>query len=151
MSVINPQNVMLPVKIDVVKISIRKKRPTTRTLDVWWPVLKLSSWISTLLSCRPEVLLCGFQPEDTEWRNILSTFWSYYEEVNPDHELYADNSKDRACCLPYMLHGDEGRGLRNKPLWIESFQPVIGHKGSAYTNEAGHLRFIAGNRISDSM
>jgi hypothetical protein len=39
--------------------------------------------------------------------------------------------------LPLTLHGDEGRGRNKDPVLIESFVPVISHKGIQFTNISG--------------
>ena len=140
-TVLNSTNVMLPVRMDAVKLTVVKRKPKIKRLEMWWPILRMRDWVQTLLEEYPRVLLCGYCKEDTGWKQVLEHFWQQFYETNPDHEIYrqASSSRPLSCCVPYYIHGDEGRFLRNKPLMIESFQPAISHKGLNYTNESGHL------------
>ena len=140
MRVINSKNGLLPVSVDCVQITVKKKKPTPRRLRIWWPVLKMSDWIQTLLHTRPEVLLCGFRCEDSRWQRTLSRFWTRFRDTDPCHELFASKPQPAwPFCVPYYIHGDEGRGLRNRALMIEAFQVAISHKGDDHTNECGYL------------
>ena len=141
MTVMNTQNVMLPVEMDAIRLTITKKKPKVRTLQVWWPVLKMSDWVSMLLVHHPQVLLCGYTLHDYRWMDVLEEFWRNFRLCEPGHEIFCNEhgSRPLRCCVPYYIHGDEGRFLRNKPLMIEAFQPAISHKGMAWTNESGLL------------
>ena len=90
------------------------------------------------------MILAGHSLEDRHaWENVFSTFWEKYEQVNPSHPLYVDfEATARGRCIPYFLHGDEGRGQRRVPLMIESFQPCISHRGLSFTNESTYLASI---------
>ena len=135
-TVLNAKNAMMPVPIDAVQITIQKKKPLPRTLKVWWPVLKMSDWVQVMLQSCPQILLCGYSLQDTGWQQILKSFWDHYQATNPGHEVFMQD-KPRGLCVPYYLHGDEGRYLRNKPIMIEAFQMAISHRGPAFTNESG--------------
>ena len=144
MGVLNAQNVLLPVEMDAVQLTICRKKPQVQTMRVWWPLLKMSAWAKTLVDCHPQVLLCGYTLKDERWKQVLGDFWASYEINHGDHELFQSNLSERPmnCCIPYFLHGDEGRFLRNKPLMIEAWQPAISHRGPSFTNESGLLDFI---------
>ena len=60
---------------------------------------------------------------------MLGRFWERYKWVD-DHQPPAIPQRT----IPYMLHGDEGRGLGKSPIWICSFQPVMGWNGADYVN-----------------
>ena len=145
MTVINASNVMLPVTVDIFQLTICKKKPKVTTLKVWWPILRMTSWIEILLQHHPQVLLCGFQLDEAKagWKRTLRQFWKDYRRSNPDHEIFSEGGPPLECSIPYYLHGDEGRFLRSKPLMIEAFQVAISHKGMSYTNESGiHVSMI---------
>ena len=138
MRVINSKNALLPVRVDCVQIHIKKKKPTPRRLQIWWPVLKMSEWVQALLMTHPHVLLCGHRCEDSGWQCVLERYWRRFQQCDPLHELFASKPQPLwRFCVPYYLHGDEGRGLRNKALMIEAFQVAISHLGDDHTNECG--------------
>ena len=141
LTVLTSNNFLTPVPIDAEKITITKKKPETRTVQVWWPILKMSDWTSTLLRECPGALLCGFEVEEhKQWGAIFQTFWERFYQSQPEHELFmCSQPKPWDRCVPYYVHGDEGRGLRNRPLMVEAFQVAIGAKGVNFTNEAGSL------------
>ena len=87
------------------------------------------------------MILGGHTFQDRQgWEELFSTFWSKYEQVNSDHPVYLDfDEATRRRCIPYFLHGDEGRGQCRRPFMIESFQPCVSHRGLEFTNESTHL------------
>jgi len=99
----------------------------------------MASWVRALLDQSPGMLLAGHCLRDvTKWQAVFSRFWDLYRHVNPNHCIYADGL-DARNCIPYFMHGDEGRGYCRRPFMVESFQPVISQKGLEYTNESGKL------------
>lgn len=85
------------------------------------------------------MLLGGFKLEHVKhWSEMLRQFWKLYLSAYPGHCLKTSGF-DHGFCIPYFFHGDEGRGYRNRPVMIESFQPVISYKGPLVTNESGCL------------
>lgn len=60
--------------------------------------------------------------------SMLSRFWSRYAKIDGVHVPYPSRT------VPWMLHGDEGRGQCKRPLLVVSFQPVIGWSGEEYLN-----------------
>ena len=102
----------------------------------------MTDWVKTLIKRRPQVLLAGCKFEEhMQWKAILRGFWENYRGVNGDHPIFSSGFPlDTA--IPYFFHGDEGRGLRNRPIMIEAFQPVISQLGPDKTNESGWLESI---------
>ena len=99
----------------------------------------MQAWVKALLDESPWMILAGHDlSEVSEWQSTFAHFWSLYRYVNGGHCIYQDGHDTRTC-IPYFLHGDEGRGYCRRPFMVESFQPVISHKGSDYTNESGYL------------
>ena len=99
----------------------------------------MTAWVEALISRRPQVLLAGCAVgEKDKWQGILQEFWANYRGVNPDHPIFSSGFS-LACSIPYFFHGDEGRGLRSRPIMVEAFQPVISQQGPGVTNESGHF------------
>ena len=96
-------------------------------------------WARVLLRAHPEVLLGGCRINEVQkWKGIFREFWELYRGTNPDHVVFSSNLP-LECCVPYFLHGDEGKTLRSRSMMIESFQPVISRNGPLTTNESGNL------------
>ena len=105
-----------------------------------WPVLRLSTWIRTLMEKGgAEFLLAGHPiQEEDEYRSVFSRFWDRYRGVDPDHAVYAEKTAEgRSLTLPFAVHGDEGRGLAKSPVLVETFQPVISFLGESVINSLG--------------
>ena len=99
-------------------------------------MLKLQSWASYCLEAKPQILLGGYRAEDVEAPAMLEWFWSNYKHVNENHPVFIDHAGALGSCIPYMVHGDEGRGLRRRPFMVISIQPCIGHLGPEVCNES---------------
>ena len=136
---INRKNILFPVKIDAALISVAYRKPVYRTENIWWPLIRMEAWVRSILNEVPQVLLGGFRLEQAhQWNQMLKEFWGLYFSAHPDHCLRTSGF-NLGYCIPYFFHGDEGRGFRNRPVMVESFQPVISYKGPTVTNESGHL------------
>ena len=137
--IINQQKLLFPVKIDAVPVRVALRRPYLRKETLYWPVLRMKDWIDTLFQKSPESLLGGCKLSDIgQWQSTLSNFWSQYQECHNDHAIFA-SGLPLSNCIPYFLHGDEGKILRSRSMMIESFQPVISKKGINFSNESGFL------------
>ena len=136
-SLIDRNNVLYPVPIDCGLIRVAFRKPQFRTEQVYWPFLRMHEWVRCLLRESPHMILAGHKLSDTGgWQGVFSEFWNTYRLINPGHTIFRDQLPTE-CCIPYFLHGDEGRGYCRRPFMVESFQPVISHKGLGYTNESG--------------
>ena len=69
---------------------------------------------------------------------MLTDFWEGYKETDPDHPVY-ESGQDLSTHVPYMIHGDEGRGKGKVPILVESIQPLISYLGIGRTNQSGQL------------
>ena len=126
-----------PVQLTWIPVTcrLRKPRPHNETLD--WPIIQISDWARVLLDKNPQYLLGGLHLNQAEgWRRMFANFWDSYRTIDPNHMAF-EAALDLSCTIPYALHGDEGKGLRQKPFLVESFQPIIGFHGPSHTNESG--------------
>lgn len=136
---IDSNNILYPVHIDCGLIHVVFRKPEYRSEKVWWPFLRMQAWVEAILQESPRMLLAGHDiANPAGWRQTFSTFWESYRHCNPQHCIYTDGL-DTRFCIPYFLHGDEGRGYCRRPFMVESFQPIISHKGLGVTNESGQL------------
>ena len=122
-------SVIIPVKM---KVS-RQKAVTNKP----WPVLHLSSWMKTCLENEEfggKFLLGGNNMDNLDKAEaMLSRFWAKYEKVQGDMPRVPHRT------VPYLLHGDEGRGQVKRPLLIISFQGLIGWTGEDRVNSVKTL------------
>ena len=127
----------LPIPIDVCKVNIRQRKPL-RHAEVYWPMLKISEWCKYLLQYKPQLILGGHETTGN-WRPMFRQFWQHYKQVNPTHPLFSQSSWDYGACLPFMIHGDEGRGQLKRPFLVLSIQFAVGHGGLESTNDSSNL------------
>ena len=111
------------------------------------PYLSLATWYSYLLGSHPHLVLGGFSTNDWNASLLLDSFWKNFQCTAPDHAVFdlhgGGNRLSR--CLPFMLHLDEGVGLRKSAVLVLSMQPLFGRETAeryvAYRHEKDiHLR-----------
>lgn len=96
-----------------------------------WPILLLSSWLRLIFEKTNAEMLCNGLPLGKDWNRELEAFWQLYRNVNPAHKIY--QTPDRlAWTLPFMYHGDEGRGRLRRAVLICSYQPMLFSKGHSF-------------------
>ena len=130
----------LDIPIQTIPLRVRRMKRTGGETTMQWPVLRLSTWIRTLIeSGGAEFLLAGHQAhEEAEYREIFSRFWERYRSLDPGHAVYAEKTEqERSLTLPFAVHGDEGRGLGKCPVLVETFQPLISFLGEWVLNSLG--------------
>ena len=126
----------IPLSIDVCSIWVKQRKPV-RVERTTWPIIKLESWLDYMLGHQAELLLGGHCLGDLGWRAMFARFWQLYQHVDATHRVFQDFTEaELSTCIPFMIHGDEGRGLVRRPYMVVSTQPVVGHKGLHFTNES---------------
>ena len=132
---------ILPIKIDVCDIQIRMRKPL-RCCRVYWPMIRLEEWCRYFLQHKPQLMLAGHGVSGS-WKNTFRQFWRDYQATNPTHPIYShfaeDPDFDTGNCIPYFIHGDEGRGHLRRPFMVLSFQFAIGHQGVGVVNDSTNL------------
>lgn len=68
---------------------------------------------------------------------MLSRFWAKYATVDPDAPRIPQRT------IPYLLHGDEGRGQLKRPLLVISYQPIISWSGEDFVNSKKRFGILA--------
>ena len=116
---VTPTTVMCPVKF-------RSAVTTTP-----WPILHLSTWLRVIFRKTNAKFLCNGIPLHQGWGKELEAFWSLYKCVCPTHAVY-DRPERLAATLPFLYHGDEGRGRHNRAVLVTSFQPLLLCKGHSF-------------------
>ena len=146
-SLINKTDGMtLDIPIDVCPVTVRMRRPVRR-LEVWWPILRMDQWAKLLFNQKPQLLLGGQVPDPQgKWKKLYYDFWSVYQNIHGDHPIFSRKDVDMGTCLPYMIHGDEGRGQLKRPYLVVSWQLLIGHNGLQATNDSGYHGVYSGDR-----
>ena len=116
----------IPVRISTVRSPVRLgKRGSSKKVMVQFPVLQLSDWCREIFKLGGQFLLGGWT---LDWAlafgDTLQTFWRRFRCLEPDLPFYNEDH-DWRYCIPYALHGDEGRGAGKRPIMIVSAQPLI--------------------------
>jgi len=140
---------IIPVKISKVPLRVRVTKPKVREINMLYPVVTLSSWVTYLLRSCPKYVLGGYgldQPE--QYRSLFRQYWQRYKHVDPHHPVYRFFEEDDwGQVVPWCLHGDEGRGLAKVPLLVTAFQFVIPVLGDQHTSISGFFGFLANTLI----
>ncbi len=125
----------------MVPVWVRQHRPKVHELEVPYPMIGLKQWASHLLATSPRFLLGGFSTSETaSYTAVYSQFWSRYQGLEPDHPFYEHHPPaEWGRCIPFAIHGDEGRGKGKIPILITSYQMIVGVDGIETTNMSGCL------------
>ena len=132
----------LQVAISHATINIKHAR-RRKVMEAAWPVLKLSSWLEYIMQEQGgQLLLAGHHISQSHlWKQDLQEFWARYRAIDPTHPVYCSDTLERDHCytIPFLLHGDEGRGRTKQPVLVISFQGVMSHHGKEKSNISGCL------------
>ena len=138
--VIRVADASVPIELKLVPTTIRLRKPRTRIVPVFWPVLSMQSWCEILMDKYPKILLGGYHfCNEKGWMDLLTWFWQAFHQVDPLHPIFQHDDWDPSHTIPYMTHGDEGRGPRNQPFMVQSWQTVLSVHGPEETNVSGTL------------
>ncbi len=141
--VIKDADALVPIEVELVSTTIRLRKPRSRIVPIYWPVFSMRSWCEILMTKYPKVMLGGIEWElESEWRNLLTWFWQAFYHDDPLHPIFQSGDWDPSCTIPYMTHGDEGRGQRSQPFMVQSWQTVLSVFGPGESNMSGNLIYI---------
>ena len=109
----------------------------------------MDQWVKFLFNQKPRLLLGGQVPDPQgKWKQLYYNFWSVYQKIHGDHPIYSRTDVDLGTCLPYLIHGDEGRGQLKRPYLVVSWQLLIGHHGLEATNDSGYHGYLYDRHFS---
>lgn len=100
--------------------------------DTLFPIIKTSDLLRSLGQIGLFCKLFGDLPE-ASIQDTLREFWRRYALDTPDHQVFSASLNGAVClqrCIPYVIHGDEGRSHKKKGVMLLSLQGVLG-KGTA--------------------
>ena len=132
---IHRKNQTLGVKITSVPRVSRRRRVQERP----WPALHLSDWLETAFKnpYKGFFFLGGLKLNNLDAiESMLSDFWEKHSKSG------GDMPPNPMRTIPFLIHGDEGRGLAKRPLLVVSFQPMIGWTGSDNVNSKKYFGFF---------
>jgi len=132
---IDNDGLSLPIEVQYVKVTCRRRKPKVKDFDVHWPVLSMRNWFTYILKSHPGLCLGGHSI-DEDWPKMHESFWARWKEHEPSHHIFS-SGKPLSHCLPFFTHGDEGQTTRKTPFLVESFQCAISWKGMDYTTMSG--------------
>ena len=71
---------------------------------------------------------------------MFRQFWSDYKVYSGDHPVFNQGQGvDLSLCVPFFIHGDEGRGQLKRPYMVISTQFAIGLGGVHAINDNTYL------------
>lgn len=56
----------------------------------------------------------------------LQKFWEAFRNRHPTHQVYQLHANDLDRCIPYLFHGDEGKGPKRATFMDFSFETPFG-------------------------
>lgn len=96
-----------------------------------FPYVSFTSWLQYLVESDELDHLVGVKTL-AEMEALLAMFWDRFLQVHPWHVMAGKSYVCRRRCIPVLIHGDEGRGLKKKQLMVLNVHGVLG-KGSRLT------------------
>lgn len=107
-----------------VEITTEQQRPL-----VGFPWIKPSNFIKALGKHSDLGMLLGGRRTLVEAKGMLDLFWQRYQDLFPQHQLFADvqaGKKELSKCIPIFVHGDEGVHYKKSGVLVLSIQGVVG-------------------------
>ena len=75
------------------------------------PYLSPQTILEYMLREHPEILVGGLESAYDRARH-LEAFWEAFRQHDPDHEVFREHGGNLQTVLPFLTHGDDGRGKR---------------------------------------
>ena len=102
--------------------------------DLKIPTLRIRDWFQHFVQNSLWHFLCGLaNRNEAREEAILETFWAKYRLQYPGHDIFRladDGDIQLKRCLPFVLHGDEGRGRKRAAFMVISWHSLLG-RGTA--------------------
>ena len=138
----------VPVNITTVTTPVRLvKRGVTKKCISQYPVLRLSDWCRCIFQTGGQFLLAGLTLQD-DFGQTLRLFWQRYQQIEAEHPFFKQHcDAEWEHCIPYLIHGDEGRGAGKKPVMVISAQPLITSPDMSEANQRGFHSSISSIRL----
>ena len=117
--------------------------------DTLFPIIKVSDMVQSLgmIGCFSK--LFGDIPE-AEIQDVLREFWRRYSLDTPDHQVFSASLTGTVClqrCIPYFIHGDEGRSHKRKGVMLLSVQGALGKGTSSFVRRFVQSKFERDRRM----
>ena len=130
----------IPVPLAAVTTPVRwAKRGSSKKAMIQYPILKLSDWCAKIFQAGGNFLLGGLNLDSAEqFGETLQLFWHRFRVMEPNLPFYQREDHDWRYCLPFALHGDEGRSLGKRPVMIIAAQPLIACPDMSESNLKGY-------------
>ncbi|CAL1150925.1 unnamed protein product, partial [Cladocopium goreaui] len=101
-----------------------------------FPYVSFVNWLRYLVEYDQLEHLVGVK-DLGEMNKILLTFWDKFSKIHTEHVISTKDTAFRKMCIPVLLHGDEGRGLKKKQLMVLATHGILGKGCSHSTNDVG--------------
>ena len=126
------------VKLSTITTPVRMiKRGCSTTAMVQFPILKLSDWCHRIFRSGGHFWLAGQTLDSAHsFGQTLHQFWERFRIAEPNLPFW-DLDYDWRYCLPYFIHGDEGRGSAKRPIMVLSAQAVTTTPDMSASNQTG--------------
>ena len=123
----------------MVKLKVQLRRLTVREVYLDYPFIGLEQWGRYLLEHKSKYVLGGHRigKDSARYTEMYNRFWGRYKVLDPRHIMFSTFT-DFGRIIPYLIHGDEGRGKSKNPILITSFQFLFSVHGERQTNMKGH-------------
>jgi hypothetical protein len=101
-----------------------------------FPYVSFVNWLRYLVEYDQLEHLVGVK-DLGEMNKILLTFWDKFSKIHTEHVISTKDTAFRKMCIPVLLHGDEGRGLKKKQLMVLATHGILGKGCSHSMNDDG--------------
>lgn len=136
------------------------------------PYIKAGSWIKALDKAGKLWKFLGLGPEFNDFNKCkpaLLDFWEKFRLMHGGHQIYnlaAAGALKLECCVPCLIHGDEGTTYKKDACFVLSYHAIIGqgtisnklgpiedgNPPALHTNFVGHAfqtRFLLGSLLRE--
>ena len=115
------------------------------------PVFRLRDWLQFVVDKSCFHICTGLlKPDADREQAILRAFWMDYALSHGDHPVYELERQNVLAlhrCVPFLYHGDEGRGRRRNPFLVCSWFSMIGRGTHPGERAKRRKASAAGSRV----
>lgn len=93
-----------------------------------FPIISVTSFIHAIESMGLEGIFAGERRKQLDQcLPKFEEFWKNFRLQYPHHDVFVQRKDTELCfCIPLMIHGDEGRGLKGSSTTVFQWEPLIG-------------------------
>ena len=130
----------IQVEVELVRTTIRLRKPRSRVIPIYWPILSMKNWCEVLMRKYPKVLLGGYDLEQSLIGKVFSGGFGrpFTKMIQPILSLHAMIGTPAAPSLTWLTVMKE-KVWEINPLWCRAGKQLCQSMGQGRPTCQGTL------------